>query len=129
MAPHVFVEDQSVAGIEAAGDAYESSLRPRLTKYHDDVDATFWGWNGVWRSPAFRSWNIESSLPSIDAPVLAMQGTDDQYGTLAQLDAVAAGVGGPAECVVLEGRGHVLHLGDATAVVDAVAAFVNRWAS
>jgi pimeloyl-ACP methyl ester carboxylesterase len=129
MAPHLFVEDQSVAGIEAAGDAYESSLRLRLAKYHDDVDATFWGWNGVWRSPAFRSWTIESSLPSIVAPVLALQGTDDEYGTLAQLDAIAEGVAGPAECVVLEGRGHVLHLGDATTVVEAVADFVSRRAS
>jgi pimeloyl-ACP methyl ester carboxylesterase len=129
MAPHVFVEDRSIAGIEAARDAYESSLRPRLAKYHDDVDATFWGWNGVWLSPAFRSWNIESFLPGIDAPALALQGTDDQYGTLAQLDAIASGTTNGAECVVLEGQGHVLHLGDTTAVVAAVAAFVSRQAS
>jgi pimeloyl-ACP methyl ester carboxylesterase len=129
MAPHVFVEDESIAGIEAAREAYESSLRPRLAKYHDDVDATFWGWNGVWLSPAFRSWNIESSLPGIDVPVLALQGTDDQYGTLAQLDAIATGTAGAAECVVLEAEGHVLHLGDNAAVVDAVATFVSRSAS
>jgi pimeloyl-ACP methyl ester carboxylesterase len=129
MAPHVFVEDRSITGIEAARDAYQSSLRPRLAKYHDDVDATFWGWNGVWLSPAFRSWNIEAFLPDIDAPVLAMQGTDDQYGTLAQLDAIKRGASGGVECVVLEGQGHVLHLGDTSAVVDTVAAFVNRQAS
>ena len=111
LAPHVFVEDESVAGIEAARDAYESTLRARLAKYHDDVDATFWGWNGVWLSPEFRSWNIEPYLPAIDAPVLAMQGTDDQYGTLAQLDAIADGTAGGAERVVLDGRGHVLHIG------------------
>jgi pimeloyl-ACP methyl ester carboxylesterase len=126
MAPHVFVEDRSIAGIEAARDAYESSLRPRLAKYHDDVDSTFWGWNGVWLSPAFRSWNIESSLRTIAAPVLTMQGADDEYGTLAQLDAIAVGTASGAERVVLAGRGHVLHLGDAAAVVDAVADFVNR---
>jgi pimeloyl-ACP methyl ester carboxylesterase len=129
MAPHVFVEDRSVAGIEAARGAYESSLRPRLAKYHDDVDSMFWGWNGVWLSPAFRSWNIESSLRTIGAPVLAMQRDDDEYGTLAQLDAIAAGVPSGAECVVLAGRGHVLHVGDTAPVVDAVARFVSRLAS
>ena len=129
MAPHVFVEDQSVTGIEAARDGYESSLRSRLAKYHDDVDSTFWGWNGVWLSPEFRSWNIVPSLRSIDAPVLVMQGDDDQYGTLAQLDAIAAGTASGAERVVLAGRGHVLHVGDTAPVVAAVAAFVNRRAS
>jgi len=129
MAPHVFVEDQSVAGIEAARDAYESSLRSRLVRYHDDVDSTFWGWNGVWLSREFRSWNIEPSLRTIDAPVLVMQGDDDQYGTLAQLDAIAAGTASEPERVVLAGRGHVLHVGDTAPVVEAVAAFVNRRAS
>jgi pimeloyl-ACP methyl ester carboxylesterase len=128
MAPHVFVEECSVAGIEAAGDAYEPSLRARLAKYHDDVDATFWGWNTAWLAPAFRSWNIESLLPGINVPVLALQGTEDQYGTLAQLDAIAAGTTGTTECVEFEGAGHVLHVGD-TAVIDAVAAFVSRLAS
>jgi len=129
MAPHVFVEEQSIAGIEAARDVYESSLRPRLAKYHDDVDSTFWGWNGVWLSPEFRRWNIESSLRTIDAPVLAMQGDGDEYGTLAQLDAIVTGVASRAERVVLAGRGHALHLGDTAPVVDAVAAFVSRRAS
>ncbi len=129
MAPHVFVEDESIAGIEAARDAYEPTLRARLAKYHDDVDATFWGWNRAWLAPEFRSWNIESFLPGIDAPVLALQGTDDEYGTLAQLDAIASGTAGPAECVVMEGEGHVLHLGDNAGVVEVVAAFVNQRAS
>jgi pimeloyl-ACP methyl ester carboxylesterase len=125
MAPHVFVEDRSVAGIEAAREAYEPELRSRLARYHDDVDATFWGWNGVWLSPGFRSWNIEAFLPGIAAPVLAMQGTEDEYGTLAQLDAIAAGTAGATERLVLAGRGHVLHTGDTASVVDAVAAFVS----
>jgi pimeloyl-ACP methyl ester carboxylesterase len=126
LAPHVFVEDESVAGIEAARDAYESTLRPRLARYHDDVDATFWGWNGVWLSPEFRSWNIERDLPAIEVPVLAMQGTEDQYGTLAQLDAIASGTAGATDRVVLDGRGHVLHTGASGPVVDAVAGFVER---
>jgi pimeloyl-ACP methyl ester carboxylesterase len=126
LAPHVFVEDVSVAGIEAARDAYESTLRPRLAKYHDDVDATFWGWNGVWLSPEFRSWNIEFYLPAIEAPVLAIQGTEDQYGTLAQLDAIADGTAGATERLVVDGAGHVLHTGTTRSVVDAVAGFVER---
>jgi pimeloyl-ACP methyl ester carboxylesterase len=126
MAPHVFVEERSIAGIEAASAAYESSLRPRLARYHDDVDATFWGWNGAWLSPAFRFWNIEEFLPGIHAPVLAMQGTDDEYGTLAQLDAIVAATAGEAERLVLVGRGHVLHVGDSAPVVAAVTGFADR---
>ncbi len=131
LAPHVFVEDRSIAGIEAAREAFLSSpLRDRLDRYHDDVDSTFWGWNGAWLSPAFRSWNIEGYLAAVDAPVLAIQGADDEYGTAAQLDAIAAGIGrGLVERVMLPGRGHVLHTGDATDVVALVAGFVSRAAS
>jgi len=125
MAPHVFVEDVSIAGIEAARDGYEAVLRPRLAKYHDDVDATFWGWNGVWLSPDFRAWNIEAFLPGITAPVLAMQGTEDEYGTLAQIDAITTGTSGPAGRLVLDGAGHVLHTAAAGRAVDAVAGFVR----
>jgi pimeloyl-ACP methyl ester carboxylesterase len=126
LAPHVFVEDVSVTGIEAARDAYESTLRPRLAKYHDDVDATFWGWNGVWLSPEFRSWNIEPYLPAIEAPVLVVQGTEDQYGTIAQVEAITRGTAGPTGALVLDGGGHVLHAGATGPVVEAVARFVER---
>lgn len=126
MAPHVFVEPESVAGIEAARDAYEATdLRSKLARHHDDIDATFRGWNDVWLSPAFRSWNIEEYLPGITAPVLAVQGTADAYGTLAQLDAIEAGVSGPCERHVVEGGGHTLHTGDTTALVTRVAQFVR----
>jgi len=130
LAPHVFVEHRSIAGIEAARQAYQSGpLRPRLARYHDAVDSTFWGWNGVWLSPAFRAWNIEGYLPGIDAPVLALQGGGDEYGTVAQLDAIAAGTSGPVERVVLAGQGHVLHTGGGNGVVERVASFVSRLAS
>lgn len=126
MAPHVFVEPESIAGIEAAREAYAATdLRDRLGRHHDDVDATFRGWNDVWLSPAFRSWNIEEYLGDITAPVLAVQGTADAYGTLAQLDAIEAGVSGPFERHVVDGGGHTLHTGDTTAVVARVAAFVT----
>ncbi len=131
LAPHVFVEDCSITGIEAARSAYRSSaLRERLGRYHDDVDSTFWGWNGVWLSPEFRSWNIELYLATIDVPVLAIQGADDEYGTVAQLDAIAGGVGrGLVERVVLPGQGHVLHTGETSELVARVAGFVSRVAS
>ena len=130
IAPHVFVEDVSIAGIDAARRAYcdddGGDLRDRLARHHDDVDATFRGWNDVWLSPAFRSWNIESYLPGITAPVLAIQGRDDTYGTLAQLDAIEAGVRGRCERFVVDGGGHVLHTGPhAPLVVGRIATFVR----
>ena len=111
LAPHVFVEDVSVASIAAARDTYATSdLRDRLGRYHDDPDAAFRGWNDVWLSSPFRSWNIEDRLPGVRCPVLLIQGEDDAYGTLAQLDAIEAGVGGPVRRLVLAGVGHAPHV-------------------
>lgn len=86
LAPHVFVEPESIAGIEAARAQHAvTDLGARLARYHADPDATFRGWNDVWLSPAFRIWNIEDRLGAVHAPVLLVQGTEDQYGTMAQL--------------------------------------------
>ncbi len=86
MAPHCFVEEVSLTGIAAARVAYrEQGLRERLAKYHDDVDSAFWAWNGAWLDPAFADWNIEAALDAIACPVLAVQGVDDEYGTLEQI--------------------------------------------
>ena len=83
MAPHVFVEDISVASIAAARDAYEATDLPsRLGRYHADVDGAFRGWNNIWLHPDFRTWNIEEFLPRIACPILAIQGEDDEYGTM-----------------------------------------------
>jgi len=91
VAPHLFVEDVSIASIEKARDAYESTdLRMRLARHHADPDSAFRGWNDVWLSPAFRRWNIEREIATIACPVLAVQGAGDEYGTLAQIDAIAA---------------------------------------
>ncbi|MDQ6628641.1 MAG: alpha/beta hydrolase [Pseudomonadota bacterium] len=90
VAPHLFVEAVSVASIERARDAYETGgLRARLARHHDDPDSAFRGWNDAWLNPAFRGWNIEPEIASITAPVLAVQGEDDEYGTLAQIEAIA----------------------------------------
>ena len=126
IAPHVFVEDVSITGIEAARLAYaDGDLRARLERHHDDVDATFRGWNDVWLSDAFRSWNIESFLTAISAPVLAVQGDLDAYGTLAQLDSIEHGVSGRFERFVVTGGAHGLHTGaHAAAVTERIASFV-----
>ena len=124
LAPHVFVEDVTVAAIARAAEAYRrTDLRERLARYHDDVDGVFWGWNEVWLSSAFRQWDIQDRLPGIDVPVLALQGEADEYGTLAQLDAIDRGVRGPFERHVVPGAGHVLHTGDTGWLVREVARF------
>ena len=127
MAPHVFVEDISVAGIVAAKRAYETTDLPqKLARHHRDADRTFYGWNDVWLAPAFRSWNIEAFLPAIKCPLLAIQGHGDEYGSMAQLDAIARRSGGPVELLQLENCGHSPHKDQADRVVQAVVAFVRR---
>ncbi len=126
-APHVFVEDVSVASIAAARDAYATGeLRRRLARYHADVDSAFRGWNHAWLDPAFRTWNIEDRLPGVRCPVLAIQGADDEYGTLAQIDAIARGVAGPFEKLVLAGCKHSPHRDQEETVLAAMAAFIAR---
>jgi pimeloyl-ACP methyl ester carboxylesterase len=126
-APHVFVEDVSVKSIEQARVAFERGpLREGLAKYHDDPDGAFRGWNEVWLDPDFRAWNIERYLPRIDVPVLVIQGADDPYGTIAQVDAIDRGVF-PAgiERLILPECGHAPHRDQPEATIDAIAAFVN----
>jgi pimeloyl-ACP methyl ester carboxylesterase len=95
VAPHVFVEPLSIDSIEIARVAYaDTDLRSRLARYHEDVDSAFWGWNDIWLDPAFRAWNIEAELSRIECAVLAVQGVDDEYGTLEQVRRVARAVPG-----------------------------------
>lgn len=90
MAPHLMVEDIAVTAIAGAAIAFESgSLRDRLARHHADVDGAFWQWNDIWLSPAFRSFDIRPDCRRISAPLLAIQGVGDEYGTLAQLDELA----------------------------------------
>jgi pimeloyl-ACP methyl ester carboxylesterase len=86
LAPHIFVEDIGVASIERIRAAYETGdLRARLARHHDDPDSAFYGWNDIWREPAFKAWSIEREIGSIACPLLAVQGVDDEYGTLEQI--------------------------------------------
>ncbi len=89
MAPHVMVEEISIESIEQARAAFEQGeLRQRLARYHADVDCAFWQWNDVWLSPDFRSFDIRSDCRRIGAPVLAIQGVDDPYGTMRQIEQI-----------------------------------------
>jgi len=126
MAPHVFVEDICVEAISATREAFErDGLRERMARHHADPDVTFSGWCDVWLDPEFRSWNLEWLLPKIDAPALLIQGRDDEYGTLAQVDAVERGLAGPVARLVLPG-GHSPHLDHPEDVPAAIAAFSER---
>lgn len=109
MAPHVIVEGVSVRSIEQARAAYESGgLRERLARYHADVDCAFWQWNDVWLSPGFRAFDIRSECRHIAAPVLAVQGEDDPYGTMRQIEEIAP-TAGAFEMAKLAGCGHSPH--------------------
>ena len=124
MAPHVRVEAVSVSAIEAARQAYlQGALRERLAPFHADVDSAFWPWNDVWLSPAFRSYDIRQEISVITAPLLAIQGEDDAYGTMAQIDEIAAVVP-HARLLKLPACGHSPHRDQPEAVGQAIADFL-----
>lgn len=125
LAPHVFVEPESITGIEAALEKFESTdLRERMARHHRDPSSTFFAWNDIWLDPGFRDWNIEGYLPGIDCPTLLIQGRDDEYGTLAQLEAIERGVTGPVRSLVLEECGHSPHLSQPARTLEATARFI-----
>jgi pimeloyl-ACP methyl ester carboxylesterase len=127
LAPHIFVEPVCVDSIAKIRKSYaETDLRQRLAKYHARVDDAFLGWADIWLRPEFLAWSIEGLLDQIDQPLLLIQGRDDEYGTLAQLDRIEARVKGPASRLVLSQCGHSPHRDQEVAVLDAIAAFVTR---
>jgi pimeloyl-ACP methyl ester carboxylesterase len=124
VAPHLFVEPVSIASIEKAKLAYETTdLRDRLGRYHDDPDSAFPGWNDAWLSPAFRDWNIEEEMRSITCPVLAAQGVDDEYGTLEQIRALARHVPG-ATLLEIADCGHSPHRDQPERLIGDAGAFI-----
>jgi len=125
MAPHVFVEDCTVAGIAAAGEAFRAgTLAGRLARHHDDADALFRSWHDAWLAPEFRGWDITAMLDAITVPVLLVQGNADQYGTMAQFDAIEQRVRGPVRRVELAGCGHAPHLEQRDRTTAEVVAFL-----
>ena len=126
IAPHVMVEDVSVASIEQARIAYrDTDLRRKLARHHRDVDSAFRGWNDIWLHPDFRDWNIEHFLPAIACPVLAIQGEDDEYGTMDQVQRIARGARA-VQMLALPGCGHSPHRDQPDAVIAAVTEFIAR---
>ena len=127
MAAHVFVEDLSVASIAEAKVAFETTdLAVKLARHHRDAAKTFWGWNDIWLHPQFRGWNIEEYLPRISCPTLVIQGLEDQYGTMAQAEAIRRQSGGPVELLALEDCRHSPQRDQPDAVVKAIVKFVDR---
>ena len=125
LAPHIMVEDISIASIQIARDAYlRQGLRERLNRYHDDVDSAFFGWNDIWLSPAFRSWSIEADLQGIRCPLLALQGEDDEYGSMEQVNGIRRML--PEAVVVpLAHCGHSPHRDQPQLLAEAVTQFVS----
>jgi pimeloyl-ACP methyl ester carboxylesterase len=124
MAPHVFVEDVCLAGITQIRADFESGeLRARMARHHDDPDAAFWGWAGVWLDPDFRDWDVTGAVGSITAPLLLIQGREDEYGTLAQLDRIEGASRVPVQRLVVS-AGHSPHLDQPAEVVSAIASFL-----
>jgi pimeloyl-ACP methyl ester carboxylesterase len=123
-APHVFVEEFGLRSIAAIRTLYESSdLRERLLRYHDHVDEMFRGWNDIWLDPQFREWNIEEYLGAIACPTLVIQGENDEYGTLAQVEAIQRCVPG-AQKLILPRCGHSPHRDQPELTLDAITRFV-----
>jgi pimeloyl-ACP methyl ester carboxylesterase len=127
-APHVFVEAISIDSIAKAAESYaHRDLRIQLERHHgSNVDCAFRGWNDVWLDPAFRSWNIEEYLPTIQVPVLLIQGENDEYGTLRQVEAIETGTSGPVQSLVLPNCGHSPHRQQPELTLQSMTSFIRE---
>ena len=124
IAPHICVEGAGVASIRAAKSAYEDGdLRARLARYHDDVDGAFHGWNDVWLSAGFAGWNIENYVNDIRDPILAIQGEDDEYGTLYQIEEIQRRAG-QTRLLKIPRCGHSPHRDQPEQVMAAIHSFL-----
>ena len=127
MAPHFFTEPGGLAEIEKARQDFESGdTRARMGKYHRDPKATFSVWNDAWLDAGFTDWNVAEVIDYLRIPVLAIQGYDDQYGTLAQIDEIASRIYSPLDIEILENCRHAPHLEQPERVLDAVTEFAKR---
>jgi pimeloyl-ACP methyl ester carboxylesterase len=127
MAPHYFTEPMGLAAIAQAKVAYDNGdLKPRLAKYHKDVENAFRGWNDSWLNPEFEAWNVGDVTDYLRIPALAIQGRQDEYGTLAQVDEIATRSYAPVEVSVIEDCGHAPHLDHPDKVLSAVRDFTTH---
>ena len=107
IAPHFFVENESIKAIEETIDQYKNKkLKSKLEKYHDDVDNAFFGWSNVWLSPKFKEWNISNHLSKIKTPILVLQGTNDPYGTLNQVKTLEDKLNSTLKKIIIKNCGH-----------------------
>ena len=126
VAPHILVEDLSLSSIAVARKTYlHTDLRQRLSRYHDDPDSAFWGWNNIWLHPPFSAWSIESEIEAIRCPILAVQGLDDEYGTLEQIRGIARRVP-QAKLLELSDCGHSPHRDQADRLITSASAFMKQ---
>ena len=127
LAPHVFTEPSGLAEIRAARDRFENTdLIQRMARYHRDPEATFKTWNNVWLNPDFEPWNIESVLADVTCPVLLIQGEADEYGTMAQIDAISRQLGGSVDQLRLPNCRHSPHLDRSACTSDATTRFIKE---
>ena len=126
VAPHLMVEEYGLASIRTAREAYRSTdLKEKLTRYHEDVDSAFQGWNDIWLDPSFLSWTIEAELPAITCPILAVQGVDDEYGTLEHIHGIARRLP-QTQLLELAQCGHSPHRDQPAALIRAVTEFIDQ---
>jgi len=127
-APHVFIESITLEGITAATRLYKTTdFRTKLRRYHGNkTDDTFEAWTTAWQDPDARDWNIEALLSPIRAPTLVIQGRDDEYGTLAQVEAITDGCSGPVETEILDACGHIPHKQRKEHTLAVMADFIER---
>lgn len=127
MAPHFFTEEMGLAEIAKAREAFETTdLKGKMARYHRDPDNTFRGWNEAWLDPGFRAWDVSEVIDYLRIPVLAIQGREDQYGTLAQINEVAERSYAPVDVEVPDDCRHAPHLDQPEAVLRAVTEFTQR---
>lgn len=126
IAPHFIVEDVSVASIAEIKTAYETTnLKEKLARWHRDVDNAFYGWNGAWLDPAFRNWDISEFLGYIRVPMAILQGVDDVYGTMRQIEIAQEECYCPVDVTVIPGAGHQPHREAPGPTLDAITEFAN----
>jgi pimeloyl-ACP methyl ester carboxylesterase len=127
IAPHFIVEDISVTSIAEIKRAYETTgMKAKLARWHRDVDNAFYGWNGAWLDPDFRGWDISEYLAYIRVPVAILQGADDQYGTIRQIDIAREECYCPLDVTIIPGAGHSPHREAPEATLDAISDFAGR---
>ena len=124
--PHFFIEEMNIVSIREIRKIYELNLKKKLSKYHKDPDVAFYGWNDVWLDDKFKNWNITNILKEIKIPILAIQGKDDPYGTLSQIEILEKNVKGKLNKLILNDCGHNPLIDKPKEVIVEIKTFINQ---